>query len=81
MTEERDNIWYGMYEKLLDKHLQAVQLLAYARAIIRDEFEGYSKETFLREYKAYEDDFGNLTGGGEYHHHCKDCDYRWSTNK
>ena len=33
------------------------------------------------EYKAYENEFGNLTGGGEYHHHCKDCDYRWSTNK
>ena len=34
-----------------------------------------------KEYKAYKNEFGNLTGGGEYHHHCKDCDYRWSTNK
>ena len=34
-----------------------------------------------KEYKAYKNEFGNLTGGGEYQHHCKDCDYRWSTNK
>ena len=34
-----------------------------------------------REYKAYENEFGNLTGGGEYRYHCDDCGNRWSENK
>lgn len=33
------------------------------------------------EYKAYENEFGNLTGGGEYRYHCEDCGKRWSKNK
>lgn len=33
------------------------------------------------EYRAFENEFGNLTGGGEYRHHCEDCGFRWTTNK
>jgi hypothetical protein len=29
-------------------------------------------------YKAYENEFGNLEGGGEYRYHCEDCGQRWS---
>lgn len=32
-------------------------------------------------YKAYETEFGNYTGGGEYRHHCDDCGMKWSTEK
>ncbi len=33
-------------------------------------------------YKANENEFGNLTGGGEYRYHCDDCGNRWSqTNR
>lgn len=34
-----------------------------------------------KEYKAHENEFGNLTGGGEYRYHCEDCGFRWSENK
>lgn len=34
-----------------------------------------------KEYKAFENEFGNLTGGGEYRYHCEDCGYRWTTEK
>lgn len=32
-------------------------------------------------YKAYENEFGNLTGGGEYNYHCDDCGQRWTEYK
>jgi len=32
-------------------------------------------------YRARENEFGNLTGGGEYHHYCEDCGKRWTTEK
>jgi hypothetical protein len=32
-------------------------------------------------YKAHENEFGNLTGGGVYYYHCEDCGYRWTENK
>ena len=34
-----------------------------------------------KEYKAFENEFGNLTGGGEYRCHCEDCGFRWSDQK
>lgn len=34
-----------------------------------------------KKYKAHENEFGNLTGGGTYYHHCDDCGLRWTTNK
>ena len=32
-------------------------------------------------YKANENEFGNLTGGGEYRWFCSDCNKRWTSNK
>ena len=32
-------------------------------------------------YKADENEFGNLTGGGTYHYHCEDCGLRWREKK
>jgi hypothetical protein len=34
-----------------------------------------------KEYRAFENEFGNFTGGGEYRHHCDDCGFRWSEEK
>ena len=34
-----------------------------------------------KEYKAYENEFGNYTGGGEHRYHCEDCGKRWSEQK
>lgn len=32
-------------------------------------------------YKAHENEFGNLTGGGSYYWTCDDCGKRWTTDK
>ena len=37
--------------------------------------------TELYKNKAFENEFGNLTGGGEYRCHCEDCGFRWSDQK
>lgn len=34
-----------------------------------------------KEYKAFENEFGNLMGSGEYRYHCEDCGKRWSEQK
>lgn len=31
-------------------------------------------------YKAHENEFGNLTGGGTHHWYCEDCGKRWTAN-
>ena len=35
----------------------------------------------VKEYKAHENEFGNLTGGGQYYCHCDDCGFRWVEDK
>ncbi|NBP01229.1 MAG: hypothetical protein EBU90_14030 [Proteobacteria bacterium] len=32
-------------------------------------------------YEAFENEFGNFTGGGEYVHYCPDCDRRWTSQR
>lgn len=32
-------------------------------------------------YKAHENEFGNLTGGGWYNCHCEDCGARWQEDQ
>lgn len=32
-------------------------------------------------YEAFENEFGNHTGGGEYVHYCPDCDRRWTSQR
>lgn len=34
-----------------------------------------------KEYRANENEFGNLTGGGVYNYHCDDCGFRWQDDK
>lgn len=35
----------------------------------------------IKRYEAFENEFGNYTGGGEYHCYCPDCDRRWREPK
>lgn len=32
----------------------------------------------ITNYQAYENEFGNFTGGGEYTHKCPDCEMYWT---
>lgn len=34
-----------------------------------------------KKYRAFENEFGNLTGGGRYHCHCDDCGAMWDELK
>lgn len=34
-----------------------------------------------KKYRAHENEFGNLTGGGVYTYHCEDCGFRWQEDK
>lgn len=35
----------------------------------------------VKDYKAHENEFGNLTGGGHYNCRCDDCGFRWVEDK
>lgn len=32
-------------------------------------------------YKAHENEYGNMTGGGVYYYHCEDCGKRWQQDR
>lgn len=34
-----------------------------------------------KKYRANENEFGNLTGGGVYSYYCEDCGFRWQEDK
>lgn len=34
-----------------------------------------------KKYRANENEFGNLTGGGVYSYHCEDCGFRWQDDQ
>lgn len=34
-----------------------------------------------KEYRAHENEFGNLTGGGVYNYYCDDCGFRWQDDQ
>lgn len=35
----------------------------------------------VKTYRAHENEFGNLTGGGVYSYYCEDCGFRWQDTK
>lgn len=76
---------YIMTEKVeeIQELSKEVEHLANIWAGRRDESEslGVTYTFSARGLQHFAEKLGNLTGGGDYHHHCEDCGKIWSKEK